>query len=211
MTRRQRPGPAHGFSLMELIIVVAITLVVAAIAIPRAITAAQDYKLRSTASSVSGVIQKCRMLAVARNALCPTGSTTCSQTGYYAVVNVASGGNNYVFVDMDGSKTNNTSLENTSVLVPTNIVFDETGGPSMPSTTLGYSTAPYTSPYVAAFNARGLPCIIQASGACTVTGQGYIYYFRLDRSVGGTAWAVVTVSPAGRAQVWSWDGANWEQ
>ncbi len=201
---------AGGFSLMELIIVVAITMVVAAIAIPRVMTATQNFKLRSTASSLSGLVQKCRMLAVARNATCPTGMT-CTQTGYYAVKNAPSGGINYLFVDMDGSSTINSSSEATNVLVPPTITLDTTGGGlSLSSMSLSYTPVVGTAPVIVAFNGRGLPCIIQSSGACTVTGQGYIYYLRLDRSIGATGWAAVTVSPAGRAQVWTWDGSNWE-
>jgi prepilin-type N-terminal cleavage/methylation domain-containing protein len=196
--------PARGFSLLELMIVVGITLVVAAVAIPKFLIATQDFKLRSTASGVSGLIQKCRMLAVARNATCP--SSTCSQTGYYAVKYTTTSGVNYVFIDMDGSGTINATPENTNVLVPPSIVFDTAGGGfSLSSMSLSYT--PVVS--LPAFNARGLPCIV-SGGACTVTGQGYIYYLRQDRAVSATGWAAVTVSPAGRAQVWTWDGSKWE-
>jgi Tfp pilus assembly protein FimT len=190
--------------MVELVIVVAITLVVAAIAIPGVFTATQNFKLRSTASSLSGLIQKCRMLAVARNARCP--STTCSQNGYYAVKFITSSGVNYVFIDMDGSLTINNTPENTNVMVPPSMVFDAAGGGfSLSSMSLGYT------PVVAlpAFNARGLPCTV-SSGVCTVAAQGLIYYLRQDRAVGAPGWAAVTVSPAGRAQVWTWDGSNWE-
>jgi prepilin-type N-terminal cleavage/methylation domain-containing protein len=196
--------PARGFSLLELMIVVGITLVVAAIAIPKVIIATQDFKLRGTASSLSGLIQKSRMLAVARNATCPT--STCSQNGYYAIKNAPSGGVNYVFIDMDGSGTINNTPENTNVLVPPSIVFDTTGGGfSLSSMSLSYT--PVVS--LPAFNARGLPCTV-SSGVCTVAAQGLIYYLRQDRAVGATGWAAVTVSPAGRAQVWTWDGSKWE-
>ena len=198
--------PARGFSMVELVIVVAITLVVAAVAIPQVLIATQNFKLRSTASSLSGLIQKARMLAVARNATCPPGTATCSQNGYYAAKAVFSGGLYNFFVDMDGNGTiNPTSIENTSVLAPPDVVPDSSANPSNTSMSLG-STPVVNLP---AFNARGLPCTV-SGGACTVTGQGYIYYLRQDRAIGATGWAAVTVSPAGRAQVWTWDGSKWE-
>lgn len=204
MAKHGRPQ-ASGFSLLELMIVVGITLVVAAIAIPKVLIAAQDFKLRSTASSLSGLIQKCRMLAVARNATCP--STTCSQSGYYAVKYTTSGAVTYTFIDMDGSNTLNTNtIENTNVLVPPSMVFDATGG-GFALTSMSLSYTPVVA--LPAFNARGLPCTV-SSGVCTVAGQGYIYYLRQDRAVGATGWAALTVSPAGRAQVWTWDGSKWE-
>jgi prepilin-type N-terminal cleavage/methylation domain-containing protein len=198
MTKHGRP-PARGFSLLELMIVVGITLVVAAIAIPAVFTATQNFKLRSTASSLSGLIQKCRMLAVARN-------VAGAPNGYYAI-RATSTTPVLVFMDMNNSGTLNTNTaENTNVLVPPSMVFDATGGGfSLSSMSLSYT--PVVS--LPAFNARGLPCIV-SGGACTVTGQGYIYYLRQDRAVGATGWAAVTVSPAGRAQVWTWDGSRWE-
>ena len=198
--------PARGFSLLELMIVVGITLVVAAVAIPQVLIATQNFKLRGTASSLSGLIQKCRMLAVARNATCPPGTVTCSQNGYYAVKPVFSGGVYTFFVDMDGNGTiNPASVENTSVLAPPDIVPDSSANPANTSMSLG-STPVVGLP---AFNARGLPCVV-ASGTCTVAAQGLIYYLRQDRSIGATGWAAVTVSSAGRAQVWTWDGSKWE-
>jgi prepilin-type N-terminal cleavage/methylation domain-containing protein len=184
--------PARGFSLLELMIVVGITLVVAAIAIPKVLTATQDFKLRGTTSGLSGLIQKCRMLSVARNA-------------FYPVKSVTTSGVTYVFIDINGDGTINTA-ENVNILVPPSIVFDTTGGGfSLSSMSLSYT------PVVGLpeFNPRGLPCIV-SGGACTVTGQGYIYYLRQDRAVGATGWAAVTVSPAGRAQVWTWDGGKWQ-
>lgn len=192
MTGTHGRRPVRGFSILELIIVVAITLTVAAIAIPRVVSTTQNFKLRSTASGLSGLIQKCRMLSVARNA-------------FYPVKYVTSGGVNYVYIDINGDGTINTA-ENTNILVPPNIAFDTTGGGfSLSSMSLSYT------PVVGlpVFNPRGLPCIV-SSGVCSVTGQGYIYYLRQDRAVGAAGWAAVTVSPAGRVQVWTWDGTNWE-
>lgn len=184
MTGTHGRRPARGFSLLELMIVVGITLVVAAIAIPGVLIATQNFKLRSTASSFSGLVQKCRMLAVARNTPNPV---IPSSGGFTCTVN---------------------STENKDILLPPNIVADTTAGGLSPSSmNMAWTSTAVVAP--PAFNARGLPCIV-SGGACTVTGQGYIYYLRQDRALGATGWAAVTVTPAGRAQVWTWDGSQWE-
>jgi Tfp pilus assembly protein FimT len=180
-----------GFSLLELMIVVAITMAVAAIAIPRAITATQNFKLRSTASSLSGLIQKARMFAVARN-------------GFYPVLTGGSGSNSYAFIDTNGSGTLNTSAENTNVLMPANVTFTSAGHPA-DATILNGLTAVYSLPK---FNPRGLPCF--DSPCVADPGRMYIMFLCQDRTLSATAWAAVNVTPAGRVQVWTWDGGAWE-
>ncbi len=179
---RTRPRLGRGFSILELIIVVAITLTIAAIAVPRVVTATQDFKLRSTASGFSGLAQKCRMLAVSRNA--------------------------FNAVTYSGGAFSCTVTDNTNVLLPTGIVPDASGG--------GFSTSSMSMSWTASgvvglpqFNPRGLPCVV-SGGVCSVSGQGYIYYLRQDRAVGATGWAAITVTPAGRVRVWTWDGSNWQ-
>jgi prepilin-type N-terminal cleavage/methylation domain-containing protein len=194
MSGRHGPRPARGFSLVELVIVCAIILAVAAIAIPQATTALQVFKLRGTASSLSGVVQKCRMQAVARN-------------GFYSVAAVNSGAT--LFVDADASGTINQAEENSTVLqLPARLVIDTTGGHPSDSTLTGGLTA--IDSVLPRFNPRGLPCF-GAPGACAVnSARIYITYLRQDRALGLTGWAAVTVTPAGRVRVFTWDGSNWQ-
>ena len=193
MTGTNGRPPARGFSLWELLIVVAITLVVAAVAVPQLIAAAQSFKLRSTASGLSGLVQKGRMLAVARNGFYPLLTTT---------------GTMYVFIDVNGTGTMDTTAENTSVLMPGSIAIDPSGSNPSDTALKGSLNPVYAS--LPRFNPRGLPCFM-VSGVCKVDPtQMYITYLRQDRALGATGWAAVTVSPAGRAQVWTWDGSKWQ-
>ena len=195
MTSNHGRRPVRGFSILELIIVVAITLVVSAVAIPQVIAASQNFKLRSTASSLSGVIQKCRMLAVARN-------------GRYRVVAVTSSNVTSVFVDLNASGTLDQTDENTNTLqLLAGMAIDSSGSHPSETSIAGGLTAVNALPQ---FNPRGLPCFL-SSGVCNVDpSKIYISYLRQDLPGGGTGWAAVTVFPAGRAQVWTWDGSNWE-
>ncbi len=186
MTGRHARRGEFGFSLLELIIVVAITLVVAAIAIPGIVNATQNFKLRSTASSYSGLVQRCRMLAVSKNAA-------------YAVTSSTSSG------------LTTLSVSTTDVLaLPQGFAVDSTGGGTSSSSLnipIGVSAVTTSLPQ---FNARGLPCFV-TSGICKPdTTKMYVTYLRQDRSTGGTGWGAVTVTPAGRATVFTWNGSSWQ-
>ncbi|HEX9121375.1 MAG TPA: prepilin-type N-terminal cleavage/methylation domain-containing protein [Terriglobales bacterium] len=186
--------PARGFSLLELMIVVGITLVVAAVAIPGVLTATQNFKLRSTASSASGLIQKARMLSVARNTYYPVLSSTDTTTN---ITSIFLGNAN----DFTGATT---PTDNTSMIQVRGMVFDTGSHPSATSI-VGTLTPVSTLPI---FNPRGSPCF---GNPCQADpNRMYITFLRQDRSLGTPGWAAINVTPAGRVQVWTWDGSNWQ-
>jgi hypothetical protein len=78
------------------------------------------------------------------------------------------------------------------------------------NTLLGFTVNTPSNSYMA-FNARGLPCTpILAAGVpstCNVT-AGYVYFYRSTGAFGGQ-WIAISVTPAGRIRVWSWDGTRW--
>jgi len=57
-------GPHRGFSLMELLITLAVALILAAMAVPLLRSSMRDYQLRSAVSSVTGAIQATRYRAL---------------------------------------------------------------------------------------------------------------------------------------------------
>ncbi len=187
----------RGFSLLELVVVVAVILVVAAMATPAILSAMNDYKLRTAASSFAGVIHKTRMQAV-------------SDDRWYTVARGNSGGSDYAFADLNNNAALDAVEQNLIAYLPRGIVFDAAGGPSL--ATMNLEVTPVTG--LPAFNARGLPCT-PTGGTCPVippgggAQRGYIYYLRQDRSLGRPAWAAVTVSAAGRVRAWTWSGNAW--
>src|SRR5205823_2804861 len=66
-THRNCGHSTRGFSIMELLIVVAIILIIAAVAIPNFQSVMAQIRLRSSASAVAGVIQQARIRSVRDN------------------------------------------------------------------------------------------------------------------------------------------------
>ena len=56
-----------GFSLIEITVVIAISLIVGMIAIPNMVTVISNARLHAGVTSMSGLLQSCRMEAVKRN------------------------------------------------------------------------------------------------------------------------------------------------
>ncbi len=53
----------------------------------------------------------------------------------------------------------------------------------------------------------GTVCNIRDAGGNTV---GFVYYIQQTRAFGAVGWAAVSVTPAGRIRVWTYDGTAWE-
>src|SRR3954452_16784374 len=64
------PKQAHttlGFSLIELMIVVAIILCITAVALPNTLQMIATFRARGSMSGMTGIVQQCRSLAISRN------------------------------------------------------------------------------------------------------------------------------------------------
>lgn len=57
----------QGFTLLELMIVLAVIVILGAIAVPKMIATFNDIKLRYLASDISGLLQSARIQAVRKN------------------------------------------------------------------------------------------------------------------------------------------------
>jgi type IV fimbrial biogenesis protein FimT len=142
MIRKKRPlspDRQHGFSLMELCVVVAIICVIAAISIPNLLGMRARYKLRSSATDIMSTIKKAQTEAVKRNlpvaVAINTGTGTCTvfvddgAGGGIAKDLVRNGTEQLLFVTTipsGNSLTNNTF----PVVSNHNIEFDSNGRPA---------------------------------------------------------------------------------
>jgi type II secretory pathway pseudopilin PulG len=182
--------------LIEMVIVIAIILVITALALPsmnRSITA---LRMRSAMGGVAGLLQKTRIEAVRTNRVqvLRQGTLTNAQV---------------VYVDSASAPGPATSTK-PLVQLPLGVLPETTQLPPVAfpaNQMLGYTQAVSAAPFEIVFNQRGLPCnYTAATGVCAMT--GYLYYFRLN-STFGDQWGAITVTPAGRVRVWTFNGVNW--
>lgn len=211
MTRNKSRN--RGFSTLELVIVVAILMIVAALAIPNMMEAVYDARLRSAATDLAGLMQQARQMAIKDNTFYPIKSKT-------------TGGVVYFFVDTTALTASPDRIANTaySAAFPTvqlgggvvrTFTNPDSGGTSTPwaFTPLAYTTKPYWGP-------MGLPCIqptsVSAKCATTQTGgagnaiAGYQILLTDNRRFGTPGIVSVTASPGGRVRVWKWTGSVWQ-
>lgn len=196
-TRRNRSN--GGFSLLEVAGVTVISMIVTMTALPNMISGIGNVRLRSSMTSLAGVLQNCRMLAVKQNRTMSTHfATTNNGNGVLAYVKLASDPNPSTYgtgdsqVQLEQPVTQSTTLS----------------GPGAPTIALDNSFLGFT-PQTGdpSFNTTGLPCVYYSSSNCT--NYGFVYYFHDSRPAGQTGWAALSISPAGRLKKWYWNGSSW--
>jgi prepilin-type N-terminal cleavage/methylation domain-containing protein len=197
--RRREWKGGLGFSLIEMMVVVAVALILAAIVPPLMMNPINAIKLRYAAADLSGLIQQARIQSVKANTFYSIQQTTLAtgDVAYYADLKntgmVASGD---PLIEMAGQ-----------VAVHAGPGSGAPGETAFITGTLKFT--PDASGVFPRFNARGLPCVIVGS-ICQANGNGFVYFLNRVSNF-GTSWAAVAVTPSGRAEVWSYDGVNWFQ
>jgi Tfp pilus assembly protein FimT len=184
-------------------------MVISALAMPNVIRGIGSLRLRGAGSNLSGVMQRGRIVAVRTNRI---------QLVYMGDGTGIPNINGARIVYVDGPPYNATpDATEPLVQIPDSVQL-QTDASQTPianfmtnsSTLIGYNVSAPNTSYMA-FNARGLPCSpILASGVpSTCNGsQGYAYFYRSTGAFGGQ-WIALTITPAGRIRVWSWDGTRW--
>ena|SRR5579863_2549129 len=207
--RPREARPRRGFSLLELMIVVAITMTVMAVAIPKFLTAYYTLRLKAACSDLSGLMQKGRIQAARENAV------------FQIVYNTTSSPQT-AFVDMNNDLAWNnpkptingvTQSEPGIFFAPT--ITMSAGAPSGSGAPPAYvlvgdtSTTNYDNATTLGWSARGLPCAYSA-GVCATPPAGYFVYYVKDARPTGTGWGGVVVTRSGRTKVIIWNGTSWQ-
>jgi prepilin-type N-terminal cleavage/methylation domain-containing protein len=185
----------RGFTLFEILIVLGIFLILAMIAIPNVTVALSNGRMRASITSLSGVLQSTRMLAVKENRMMTT-RLDVQGAGLIAFAKRASAPDDEDVDIHDNQVAMEAPIE--KITTPSG-----PGAPSTISTAILGFTPETGQP---SFNTRGMPCVY-SGGNCT--NKGFLYYFHDTRPGSGRGWAALSISPAGRIKKWFWNGSAW--
>jgi prepilin-type N-terminal cleavage/methylation domain-containing protein len=191
----------QGFSLIEMMIVVAVMMILGAITGPSLFNSISDIRLRYSASNFAGILQSARIQSVRKNT-------------FYSVdqVTLASGDQGY-YVDIPKSGT----FAAGDPIMPLGRELNVhpgigSGAPNEAAfiTSLNFAVNPGAS--APNFNARGLPCVAAVNACPQTPGQGFVVFLSRASLTGNVRWAAIVVNPSGRVQVWTDDSTgNWIQ
>ena len=190
----------RGFSMTELVVVVLIILIVAAMAIPNLVRSWYSSQMRTSAFELSDMIQQARMLAAKKNT---------TLTIRYVVV---SGNIQQAYIDVN----NNGAWDTGEPIIDLGRQFTmATGAPAgsgsnPPSYVLAGDTTsgtPCDNTCTLGFSARGLPCSY-SSGSCNTPFASYFVYYINDNKT-PPGWAAVVITKAGRSNALVWNGSSW--
>lgn len=191
-----------GFSLIELSIVLAIILVVAAITLPSLPTILESIKVRGAADELAGFYQEARMRAI-------------QDDNYYEVI--VAGNPAGAFLDLGG---NGVAAANPALQLPAAITLNNLGAPAgLDQKKLGFTPLSTETSVMfdqdgtqrpgLAWNSRGLPCQRPGPTSVCQTGIGWVQYLQYQGGT-GPVYAAVSVSPASKVKVWTYKGGAWQ-
>jgi prepilin-type N-terminal cleavage/methylation domain-containing protein len=190
----------RGFSMLELMIVIGISLTVAAFAVPYFLTAYHNIQLKSAASDLSGFFQKARIQAARQNAVYSIG---------YQAVNGAEEA--YLDLNVNGQwDANEPLIAFNPAIIPAPGAPNGVGGAPTPYVLVGDTAGVvYDNATTLAYSPRGLPCAYVA-GACNTPAAGYFVYYLKDQRTNPIRWGAVVVTRSGRTKPVIWNGVAWQ-
>lgn len=183
----------RGFTMIELLIAVAIMMVLAAIAVPKVMNAVYLSRIRSAADNLSALLQQARVAAEQNNATVPVYITNVGPSNVPGAFISCSAANcpdgaawavNDPYVPYSGSVRNSANPP-----------------AALSQASLGFTAQPAgTTPVY--FTSLGM---ISNLPAGTFTAKGFVFYLKDNEG----DCAAVSLSPTGRSKVWLYTAGSW--
>jgi type IV fimbrial biogenesis protein FimT len=199
-----RRSPRNGFSLVELILSLAVLLVITTLAVPVVVRSLQSYELNSTASQLAGMLKFAKFDAIRQNT-----AVSCQI--------LQSGANWLIWVDSNGNGIPDKAepqmvITGSDTLLPAASV----PSPSAISATLGPGGSPLAWTVLSGSN--GSVWYDQRGVVVTAPGPGgllsttiYALYLGNPNDASSGYRAIITM-PSGAVQVWTASSAgNWQR
>jgi prepilin-type N-terminal cleavage/methylation domain-containing protein len=189
----------RGFSLIELCVVMAILMIVAGMVFINAASAMRGIRLQQSAVSYANLLQQARIRAV-------------TDDNFYTVQTALLGSAPIAYVDIDNSGTY-TAPEPMMAFSQDVSYMAFSSGPNkanleskfLPVGQEGTVSATSTAP---TFGPRGLPCRPGGSICPYINGGVATSYITFLQNAQSAKWEAVTVSPAGRIKIWSYNDSD---
>jgi type II secretory pathway pseudopilin PulG len=193
----------RGMSMIEIMVVVLITILLAAVTSPNIMQAIHNLQLRSSANDLAGLMQQARIMAAKDNTPYAIRYTT---LGSSAIA--------YIDVNLNGSYApGEPQVQFSGTIAPASGAPSGSGGqPPAYVLTGDTPSGSYDNTNILGFSARGLPCNYDSSttpATCTTPASKYFSYYLSDTRIGQPGWAAVIVTKSGRTKAVMWDGTSW--
>ncbi|PYX21695.1 MAG: hypothetical protein DMG87_08875 [Acidobacteria bacterium] len=188
----------RGFSLIELLIVVAIGMIAAAMALPLVSNAVNQIHLSSSATDYANLLQRARMRAV-------------QDDTYYQIQTQTLSGDPIAYVDINKNGSYDTG-EPMMVFASGVTYKAQSTGPALsnlksqflPSGSVAQGSLQSTM--IPIFGPRGLPCKVSGSACPYLDAGGKPFsYLLFVQNTQNNRWEAVTLNPAARIREWAYD------
>lgn len=204
----------HGFTMVELVVVVAIMLIVAAVAVPQVLSYMHMARLRGSANDYASLLQVERIRSVQDERFYSS-----YVLGQQAFVDV------YPQSNTGASGSGGATIDNRDPQISISSEVAPLAATSAPDTqdlknqflpsgsTLAVKDGSLGGTSAVTFGPRGLPCKSQTTTGGTVcdsAGGATAFWVFFQDNV-SQAWEGVTVNPAGRIQKWQHGGTGWSR
>jgi prepilin-type N-terminal cleavage/methylation domain-containing protein len=178
--RRKCPPRIAGYSLVEMMVTLAVGLILVSVALPSMISAIQSYRLNSTSQQIANLMELTRYTAIRRNTV---------ETLQMAVIN----GSTIFYIDLNGN--GNLDPNEPMVILPTDMQIANnqplTPGPA----SFGFAPTQNFTAQIS-FDYRGT---VNYSGGGPIAAYVLAVGFVTQAQYGCRA---ITVTPMGQTKVW---------